>query len=410
MLILIVLAFFALPVTIVITGTVSAGLDNRETYACTRPPVRCDVQTNAFNSIITVGHVQPIGTVNGSKIDPIEGVFGNSMAINGYRQQYFTIPNKQVINPEVFSVSFWIKQDPSYIGNSAIISHTNIENTAGWSFQFNVTKSQKSIQFSVRNTDGKTFTVSTPFDTGIFQNLVGTFDGKELKIYLNGFLIDSTQFQGKYESDPGMPLNVGLNSYNFGRSWTGQIDELRIYNKSILPNYVGKLSDYGSYIELSRSNLEERGLVGYWPFDGVTTDKSPNHNNGVIVLPSVSMAFSPDGRLFYSVRDTGEIRIISQFGHQLKTPFVRPFDTLHQDILGIVIDPNFVSNHYVFAYRTATDNKTGDIFNQVIRFTESGNKATDEKILVDKIPVGKRQGGALAFGPDDRALYHNRFY
>ena len=171
------------------------------------------------------------------------------MAINGYRQQYFTIPNKQVINPEVFSVSFWIKQDPSYIGNSAIISHTNIENTAGWSFQFNVTKSQKSIQFSVMNTDGKTFTVSTPFDTGIFQNLVGTFDGKELKIYLNGFLIDSTQFQGKYESDPGMPLNVGLNSYNFGRSWTGQIDELRIYNKSILPNYVGKLSDYGSYIE-----------------------------------------------------------------------------------------------------------------------------------------------------------------
>ena len=46
----------------------------------------------------------------------------------------------------------------------------------------------RSVQFSVTNTDGKIFTVSCPVDAGIFENIVGTFDGKTVKIYVNGSL------------------------------------------------------------------------------------------------------------------------------------------------------------------------------------------------------------------------------
>ena len=63
------------------------------------------------------------------------------------------------------------------------------------------------------------------------------------------------------------------------------------------------------------SNLRYLRIVGYWPFDhGLLVDKSENHNDGKIVLPSVSMVYSPDGRLFYSVGDIGEIRLWTRMG------------------------------------------------------------------------------------------------
>ena len=130
-----------------------------------------------------------------TKIDPTEGVFGNALAVNGYRQEYFTLPNNPAIDSKTFSVSFWLKQDSAYVANSAIISHLNAKKNAGWYLQLNVTKSQTTIQFSVTNSDGKIFTVSSPFETGVFQNVVGTFDEKELKIYVNGYLIEPQQIQ-----------------------------------------------------------------------------------------------------------------------------------------------------------------------------------------------------------------------
>lgn len=119
------------------------------------------------------------------------------------------------------------------------------------------------------------------------------------------------------------------------------------------------------------------------------------------------MIFSPDGRLFFSVRDAGEIRVMKQDGTVFDEPFVRlqvPNTKVHQAILGITLDPDFPTNHYVYAYTTAKDNDTGNIFNRVVRYTELENRATDEKILVDKIPAGKGReyAGALAFGPDDK--------
>jgi hypothetical protein len=122
---------------------------------------------------VTTGQVQKISTVNLTKIDPTEGIFGNALAVNGYRQEYLTLPNKPVIDSKAFSVSFWLKQDAAYVANSAIISHVNAKKNAGWFLQLNATNSPKTIQFSVTNSDGKIYTVSSPFETGVFQNVVG---------------------------------------------------------------------------------------------------------------------------------------------------------------------------------------------------------------------------------------------
>ena len=278
---------------------------SRLAYACIPQGqvARCHPSLNEFDSLVTTGQVQKISTVNLTKIDPTEGVFGNALAVNGYRQEYLTLPNKPVIDSKAFSVSFWLKQDAANVANSAIISHVNAKKNAGWFLQLNATKSQKTIQFSVTNSDAKIYTVSSPFETGVFQYVVGTFDENELKIYVNGYLIKRTKYDGSYTANPDVPLNIGLNSYDYGRPWTGLIDELRFHNRAISVNEIQKLTDHGIYAQSRAANDE--GLSGYWPFDEGLIDNSGNRNDGKIILLATSMVFSPDGKLFYSVRDAG---------------------------------------------------------------------------------------------------------
>ena len=98
---------------------------SRLAYACVPQGqvARCHPSSNKFDSLVTTGQVQRVSTVNLTKIDPTEGVVGNALAINGYRQSYLTLDNKPEIDSKAFSISFWFKQDPGYVANSAIISH-----------------------------------------------------------------------------------------------------------------------------------------------------------------------------------------------------------------------------------------------------------------------------------------------
>ena len=93
----------------------------------------------------------------------------------------------------------------------------------------------------------------------------------------------------------------------------------------------------------------------------------------------------------------------------LSTPFATVSDyyvNWEQGLLGLVVDPKFEQNHFVYLYYTAINNKTGqgEPFNKVVRFTEKNNQATNMVVLLDKIPasIGYHSGGALAFGPDDK--------
>ena len=149
------------------------------------------------------------------------------------------------------------------------------------------------------------------------------------------------------------------------------------------------------------------GLIGYWPFDNNTKDLSGKQNDANVASQAVSMAFSPDGRLFFTEKNVGDVRIMKD-DRVLTEPFLKISDLYvaqHQGLLGITLDPKFSTNHFVYVYYTSQDNKTGQIFNRVLRLTELDDKATQERVLLDKIPgspEGEFAGGALAFGLDDK--------
>lgn len=117
-----------------------------------------------------------------------------------------------------------------------------------------------------------------------------------------------------------------------------------------------------------------------------------------------SMAFAPDGRLFVTEQG-GTLRVVAN-DQLLATPFL----SLNVDsngergLLGVAVDPQFPSNHYIYVYYTVP---TAPEHNRVSRFTADGNVAVpgSERVLMNLDPLSSatnHNGGALHFGPGGR--------
>lgn len=71
-------------------------------------------------------------------------------------------------------------------------------------------------------------------------------------------------------------------------------------------------------------------------------------------------------------------------------------------LLGMIADPGFSANGYIYIYRTSTlSESTNASINEVVRYTLRDDVLTDEKIIVGNIPGSLyHNGGRIAFGPD----------
>ncbi|MFA6958963.1 MAG: PQQ-dependent sugar dehydrogenase [Thermoanaerobaculia bacterium] len=116
-----------------------------------------------------------------------------------------------------------------------------------------------------------------------------------------------------------------------------------------------------------------------------------------------AMAIAPDGRIFVC-QQTGALRVIRN-GALLATPFttVTVDSTGERGLLGVAFDPDFLTNHFVYVYYTAT---TPAVHNRISRFTASGDAAVpaSELILLDlnDLSATNHNGGAIHFGRDGK--------
>ena len=113
-----------------------------------------------------------------------------------------------------------------------------------------------------------------------------------------------------------------------------------------------------------------------------------------------AIAISND-RIFVTEKD-GAIRVI-QNNTLLESPLatLRSADVFDGGLLGITLHPNFSSNHYMYVFLTYDED--GDLWNKILRITESENKLVNAEIILDKIPGSSfTNGGFLKFGPDEK--------
>lgn len=105
----------------------------------------------------------------------------------------------------------------------------------------------------------------------------------------------------------------------------------------------------------------------------------------------------------YIAEKNGKIKSIQLDTLVAKTlTSIHVHDTFNGGLLGLVTHPNYVKNHYIYAYFTYDDNN-GMLWNKVIRITDNDDGHIEIMTIFDKIPGSKfNNGGVIKFGPDNK--------
>ncbi len=119
-----------------------------------------------------------------------------------------------------------------------------------------------------------------------------------------------------------------------------------------------------------------------------------------------SIAFAPDGRMFFTERP-GRVRVIEN-GHLREKPFFTVPDVEpsgESGLMGMTLHPNFSENHFVYlayAYQDAGKNQNV----RIVRYRETGETLTDDKTIIEAIPASRYHSGTrLRFSQADGKLY-----
>jgi len=115
-----------------------------------------------------------------------------------------------------------------------------------------------------------------------------------------------------------------------------------------------------------------------------------------------NMAFAPDGRLFFTEKETGQVRVV--LDGVLRPAPVATFDVTgdaERGLLGIALDPEFATRPWIYVYYS--DTASGR--NLLVRFREDRPADAPQVLLTGLASVsGYHNGGDLVFG-DDGMLY-----
>ena len=113
-----------------------------------------------------------------------------------------------------------------------------------------------------------------------------------------------------------------------------------------------------------------------------------------------SIDWTPDGTALFTERG-GSLRSIQNGTLVSGLLLTHSANTIEGGLLGIVVDPDFVENSYIYLYYTYDEPGTDTNANKVVRYTFIDGAVTEDMVLIDGIPGGAfHDGGRIQFGPD----------
>jgi hypothetical protein len=186
------------------------------------------------------------GSYNGtaSNVDfNVVGKYGFAGKFNG-TNSYLYAANSVQQPTKNFSASVWVYLNANPSSGYGIVGNFQSGSSPqnGWV----IARASGDTKFSfwadgTANSNGGKAVGTTVIQTGVWYHVVGTYDGTNVKIYVNGSLENSVA----YSTTPGttnQPLVIGRWYGNYDDYYTdGKIDQIRIFNKAISADEVTKL-------------------------------------------------------------------------------------------------------------------------------------------------------------------------
>lgn len=206
------------------------------------------------------------------------GKFGKAGVLGS--NKYLSVTDSTTIDPaNTVTVSTWVKGSAQNQPNIGIVSKRYHASNDPYNSYGIGTQNSFNPPFTFcisNNAQSGTLTCATSttnINTSSWQHVVGTYDGSNIKIYVNGILEGTTAAANYTLTYSNLPLTIGCYSTN-NQCWSGSIDESRIYNRSLSPSEVTDLYNFGPQ------------PVGYWRFDegaGSTANDSSGYSNNASI-------------------------------------------------------------------------------------------------------------------------------
>ena len=223
---------------------------------------------------------------SGSFPPAIASTSTSSLLFNG-TNQYVNIPVTAALpnygNPRTISV--WAKTN-TLTGNHVIADL----GTTGGNYSFFIGQFGTSLEVGDWGSPNY-ITVSGFWDTN-WHHIVATYGGDTVDVYADGMLVATGTGENWNYLTPPVSCVIGNYVSGTGYPWSGNIAEVRIYNRVLTPAEVAGMDT----------------LVGFWDFDSQNAaDSSGNGNNGTLVHNptfSTNVPFTTSGNT-YSISFSG---------------------------------------------------------------------------------------------------------
>ena len=176
-------------------------------------------------------------------------------------------------NPtESMTISLWAKSNtPTWNQAGCLASKRD-------SFIIHPDTGGKSIRFFIASNGWRPANVNPQIDITQWHHYAGTFDGKSIRLYIDGDEFGRTDYVGTIQQDNG-PMFIGRDDGLDGRYFNGQITEVRLWN------YARREQDIKGDMN-QRLKGNETGLIGYWALNEgsgtIAPDKTSSSKNGEI--------------------------------------------------------------------------------------------------------------------------------
>jgi len=224
------------------------------------------------------------------------GKLGKALNFDG-TNDYVSIPSDPRQNATRFTVSAWVKVK-NYTNYNTIL-----EKGDGCIRNYNTYVSQTSGKAVVVLTQGscvfRSVTSNATIPIDIWTHIVGTYDGENINVYINGVFDNSTPVTGDPDTLSHLIcIGCGEPTYDF---MSGAIDEVRLYNRALSSSEVAALYNTKAVVmNSSQNNRITDGLVANWSFNGADVDWGKNivydsRGNNTGILTNMSTSTSPIG-------------------------------------------------------------------------------------------------------------------
>nr|AQX77697.1 NocS [Nodularia sp. HBU26] len=194
------------------------------------------------------------------------------------KDDYVEVPYSQSLNPHVFTVSAWVK----VVGGqgtwrSVITSRDAIPLSKGYIIYAG--DNNKWQAWVGNNTQAWEVVVGSDVIINTWTHITSTFDGKQLKLYVNGTEVCSKNVGYALNTRCPLRIGAGFTEANPQYFYPGKILEVGVWNKALTGVEIQAQMN-------QRLTGKEEGLVAYLPLNegsgSIVTNKTGEGNNGTI--------------------------------------------------------------------------------------------------------------------------------